>query len=124
LCTTIAWPDPGSNLDLHGGKPATNRLSYGTAFQCTNSVKEGVALVFQSCVCMLSGSIGKTHYSCTVLLILCNIPVSNVCAFLLSLINKIQITVFASSLCVGRSFPLETSWFVETNIIMAYTPGM
>jgi hypothetical protein len=24
-------PDPGSNLDRRGGKPATNRLSYGAA---------------------------------------------------------------------------------------------
>jgi hypothetical protein len=24
-------PDPGSNPDRHGGKPATNRLSYGAA---------------------------------------------------------------------------------------------
>jgi hypothetical protein len=25
------WPDPGSNPGRHGGKPATNHLSYGTA---------------------------------------------------------------------------------------------
>jgi hypothetical protein len=25
-------PDPGSNPDRHGGKPATNHLSYGAAF--------------------------------------------------------------------------------------------
>jgi hypothetical protein len=25
-------PDPGSNPGRHGGKPATNRLSYGAAF--------------------------------------------------------------------------------------------
>jgi hypothetical protein len=26
------WPDPGSNPGRRGGKPATNRLSYGAAF--------------------------------------------------------------------------------------------
>jgi hypothetical protein len=26
------WPDPGLNSGLRGGKPATNRLSYGAAF--------------------------------------------------------------------------------------------
>jgi hypothetical protein len=26
------WPDPGSNPCRRGGKPATNRLSYGTAW--------------------------------------------------------------------------------------------
>jgi hypothetical protein len=29
--TNPTWPDLGSNLDRHGGKPATNRLSSGTA---------------------------------------------------------------------------------------------
>jgi hypothetical protein len=29
--TNTTWPDPGSNPGRHGGKPATNRLSYGTA---------------------------------------------------------------------------------------------
>jgi hypothetical protein len=28
-----AWIDPGSNPGLRGGRPATNRLSHGTAFQ-------------------------------------------------------------------------------------------
>jgi hypothetical protein len=27
------WPDPGLNPGCHGGKPATNRLSYGAASQ-------------------------------------------------------------------------------------------
>jgi hypothetical protein len=27
------WPDPGLNPGRRGGKPATNRLSYGAAFQ-------------------------------------------------------------------------------------------
>jgi hypothetical protein len=26
------WPDPGLNPDRLGGKPATNRLSYGAAY--------------------------------------------------------------------------------------------
>jgi hypothetical protein len=30
--TNPTWPDLGSNPDHRGGKPATNRLSYGTAF--------------------------------------------------------------------------------------------
>jgi hypothetical protein len=29
--TNPTWPDPGSNPGRHGGKPATNRLSYDTA---------------------------------------------------------------------------------------------
>jgi hypothetical protein len=29
--TNPRWPDPGSNLGRRGGKPATNRLSYGAA---------------------------------------------------------------------------------------------
>jgi hypothetical protein len=28
---TPTWPDPGSNPGRRGGKPATNRLSYGAA---------------------------------------------------------------------------------------------
>jgi hypothetical protein len=32
LSTTVpTWTDPGSNLDLCGERPATNRLSHGTA---------------------------------------------------------------------------------------------
>jgi hypothetical protein len=30
--TNPIWPDPGSNPGRRGGKPATNRLSYGAAF--------------------------------------------------------------------------------------------
>jgi hypothetical protein len=30
--TNLTWPDRGSNLSRRGGKPATNRLSYGTAY--------------------------------------------------------------------------------------------
>jgi hypothetical protein len=29
--TNPTWPDPGSNSGRRGGKPATNRLSYGAA---------------------------------------------------------------------------------------------
>jgi hypothetical protein len=29
--TSPTWLDPGLNPDRRGGKPATNRLSYGTA---------------------------------------------------------------------------------------------
>jgi hypothetical protein len=31
--TNPTWPDMGSKSGHHGGKPATNSLSYGTAFQ-------------------------------------------------------------------------------------------
>jgi hypothetical protein len=30
--TNPTWPDPGSIPGRRGGKPATNRLSYGAAF--------------------------------------------------------------------------------------------
>jgi hypothetical protein len=30
--TNPTWPDPGSNPSRRGGKPATNRLNYGTAW--------------------------------------------------------------------------------------------
>jgi phage-related protein len=33
--TNPTWPDPGSNPG-HGGKPATNRLSYGAAVPYSN----------------------------------------------------------------------------------------
>jgi hypothetical protein len=31
--TNPTWPDPRSNPGRRGGKPATNRLSYGAAFR-------------------------------------------------------------------------------------------
>jgi hypothetical protein len=36
LCPTTnpTWPDPGSNPGRHGGKPATNLLSYGAVAWC------------------------------------------------------------------------------------------
>jgi hypothetical protein len=36
--TNPTWPDPGSNPGRRGGKPATNRLSYGTYILDTESV--------------------------------------------------------------------------------------
>jgi hypothetical protein len=33
------WPDACLNPGRRGGKPATNCLSYGAAFQCWNSVR-------------------------------------------------------------------------------------
>jgi hypothetical protein len=30
--TNPTWTDPGSNPGLRGGRPATNRVSHGTAF--------------------------------------------------------------------------------------------
>jgi hypothetical protein len=36
--TNPTWPDPGSNPGRHGGKPATNRLSYGMAKNNINFV--------------------------------------------------------------------------------------
>jgi hypothetical protein len=32
--TNPTWPDPGKNPGRRGGKPATNRLSYGVALLC------------------------------------------------------------------------------------------
>jgi hypothetical protein len=31
--TNPTWKDPGTNLGLHGERPATNRLSHGTALE-------------------------------------------------------------------------------------------
>jgi hypothetical protein len=36
--TNPTWPDVGSNSGRRGGKPATNHMSYGTAFEnCVSS---------------------------------------------------------------------------------------
>jgi hypothetical protein len=40
--TNPTWPDLGSNPGSHGGKPVTNRLSYGTANRLLNSDKSTV----------------------------------------------------------------------------------
>jgi hypothetical protein len=39
--TNSTWPEPGSNPDRRSGKPATNRLSYGTALIWTNCSRYG-----------------------------------------------------------------------------------
>jgi hypothetical protein len=36
--TNPTWRDPGLNPGRRGGKPATNRLSYGAAYTATNSL--------------------------------------------------------------------------------------
>jgi hypothetical protein len=36
--TNHTWPDPGSNPGPRGGKPATNRLSYGAALYCSRPI--------------------------------------------------------------------------------------
>jgi hypothetical protein len=36
--TDPTWPDPGTNPGISGWKPATNRLSNGTAFFLVNSL--------------------------------------------------------------------------------------
>jgi hypothetical protein len=38
--TNPTWPDPGLNPDRRGGKPATNRFSYGAAFSDSWQKKE------------------------------------------------------------------------------------
>jgi hypothetical protein len=44
--TNSTWPDQGSNPGRHGGKPATNRLSYGAALFEGYSVSEGLDTVY------------------------------------------------------------------------------
>jgi hypothetical protein len=44
--TNPTWPDLGSNTDHRGGKPATNHLSYGTAFRIVLHIKLLVKLHF------------------------------------------------------------------------------
>jgi hypothetical protein len=42
------WPDPGLNLGRRGGKPATNRLSYGAAlFQVLGHAATVIYKVFK-----------------------------------------------------------------------------
>jgi hypothetical protein len=38
------WPDPGLNPGRRGGKPATNRLSYGAAFRSLIGTRPGIYL--------------------------------------------------------------------------------
>jgi hypothetical protein len=42
--TNPTWTHPGSNRDLRGERPATNRLSHGTA----NCISEGRSLKFRT----------------------------------------------------------------------------
>jgi hypothetical protein len=41
--TNPTWPDPGSNPGRRGGKPATNRLSYCTAYPYLNKRLKAIA---------------------------------------------------------------------------------
>jgi hypothetical protein len=51
--TNPTWPDLGSNPGRRGGKPATNRLSYGTDyFFLDQRPKRNVLWGFQPFVCM------------------------------------------------------------------------
>jgi hypothetical protein len=40
------WPDPGLNPGRRGGKPATNRLSYGAAFHITLNIPLILRVIF------------------------------------------------------------------------------
>jgi hypothetical protein len=42
--TNATWRDLGSNPGRHGGKPTTNRLSYGTAIGTTGDT--GLSLIY------------------------------------------------------------------------------
>jgi hypothetical protein len=46
--TDPTWPDLGSNPGHPGGKPATNRLSYGTASECNLAMKSYLPEVISS----------------------------------------------------------------------------
>jgi hypothetical protein len=41
------WTDPGSNPGLRGGRPATNRLSHGTALSLLSLLVSMFATYFQ-----------------------------------------------------------------------------
>jgi hypothetical protein len=49
--TNPTWPNPGSNLGRRGGKPATNRLSYGAApgLLLVNPLWQTACKHFESC---------------------------------------------------------------------------
>jgi hypothetical protein len=42
--TNPTWTDPGSNTGLRGWRPATNRLSHGTARLCVTVTLNGLVL--------------------------------------------------------------------------------
>jgi hypothetical protein len=41
------WPNPGLNPDRRGGKPATNRLSYGAAKRASSEYKSRELLQYE-----------------------------------------------------------------------------
>jgi hypothetical protein len=52
--TNPTWLDPGLNPGRRGGKPATNRLSYGAASECISCTDKYAALLdFESMTCNL-----------------------------------------------------------------------
>jgi hypothetical protein len=61
--TNPTRPDPGLNPGLRGGKPATNRVSYGTAYQklnriatlCTATVSPHPVISWNSSVSIVTG---------------------------------------------------------------------
>jgi hypothetical protein len=48
--TNLTWPDPGLNPGRRGGKPATNRLSYGAAMTIILTMQK---LIWRACSCTL-----------------------------------------------------------------------
>jgi hypothetical protein len=59
--TNPTWPDPGSNLGCSGGKPVTNRLSYGA----TNIIYIYIYIYIYVCVCVcvcVCKNVDKSNY--------------------------------------------------------------
>jgi hypothetical protein len=60
--TNPTWLDPGLNPGRRGGKPATNRLSYGAAYSLFNDVFVSYTAELNACLwisnCQLRGSKG------------------------------------------------------------------
>jgi hypothetical protein len=50
--TNPTWADPGANTGRRGGKPATNRLSYGAAKTCILKKRYFLTGVNGMCVCV------------------------------------------------------------------------
>jgi hypothetical protein len=50
--TNRTWPDQGSNSGRRGGKPATNRFSYGAPFICVNLIVIIIVIIINFYVCM------------------------------------------------------------------------
>jgi hypothetical protein len=55
--TNPTWPDPGSNPGRRGGKPATNRLSYGAAPKTHPTRKSNILIALFSNVLKLYSSL-------------------------------------------------------------------